>query len=104
MRAKRLMYPIFEGYTRKEFAAHMVGAKSGSRLLVHGFRGRHGAFPSFYGNNRVVRVFRVQKDGFVKRLCHSHIAARRLARLQTRPLNMEGLFSHFPIYYGRVPI
>jgi len=50
----------------------MVGAKSGSRLFVHGFRGMHGAFPSFYGNNRVVRVFRVQKDGFVKRLCHSH--------------------------------
>ena len=55
--------------------ADMVVAKSGSRLFVHGFRGRHGAFPSFYGKNRVIRVFRVQKDGFVKRLCHSHMTA-----------------------------
>jgi hypothetical protein len=42
------------------------------RLWVHGFHRVNRAFPLFHRGNRAVRVFRVQKMGFVKRLCKDH--------------------------------
>ncbi len=45
------------------------------RFQVFFVHGMDGAFPSLYGKNRVIRVFRVQKRGFVKQLCYTHIQA-----------------------------
>jgi hypothetical protein len=69
------------GFASCAALCNMVFTKSrfetiGTRILRHGERktnrqhklhGVDGVFPSFYGGNRAVRVFRVQKEDFVKR-------------------------------------
>jgi hypothetical protein len=52
----------------------MVVAKSGFKIVVHGFRGISGAFPSFYGRNCSVPLFRVPKADSVKCLCRILLA------------------------------
>jgi hypothetical protein len=51
---------------------NMAVAKSGSELFCTRISRNARSFPSFYGSSHVVRAFRVQKEGFVKRLCYSH--------------------------------